>query len=86
MRAFLVPAAFAAMLAAAPIAFAATQTATGAVKSFDLKAQTLTLADGTTYMLPSNFKDPGLKIGEKVSVSWDMQGGKHEASQVKIVN
>jgi len=86
MRALLVPAAVAAFLAVSPVAFAASQTATGAIKSFDLKTQTLTLADGTTYMLPAGFKDPGLKVGEKVQVSWDMQGGKHEASQVKIVN
>lgn len=84
MRALLIPAAFAAILAVSPAAFAA-QTAAGQVKDFDLKAGTLTLNDGTTYMLPSGFKDPGLRAGEKVQVSWDMQRGKHTADSVKIV-
>jgi Cu/Ag efflux protein CusF len=85
MRALLVPAAAAALLATAPFALAAGQTATGTVKAFDMKAHTLTLNDGTLYQLPAGFKDPGLKSGEKVQVSWDMQSGKHEASKVTIV-
>jgi len=83
MRALLIPAAFAAILAVSPTAFAA-QMATGHVKSFDLKARTLTLNDGTTYMLPAGFKNPGLKAGEKVQLSWDMQNGKHTVNSVKI--
>lgn len=85
MRALLVPAAAAALLATAPLALAATQTATGTVKAFDLKAHTLTLDNGTIYQLPAAFKDPGLKSGEKVQVSWQMKGGKHDASKVSIV-
>jgi hypothetical protein len=85
MRALLVPAAVAALLATAPFALAAGQTATGTVKAFDMKAHTLTLNDGVVYQLPSGFKDPGLKSGEKVQISWDMKSGKHEASKVTIV-
>ncbi|MBN9036604.1 MAG: DUF1344 domain-containing protein [Rhizobiales bacterium] len=84
MRALLVPAAVAALLATAPFALAATQTATGTVKAFDMKAHTLTLNDGVVYQLPAGFKDPGLKAGAKVEVSWDMQAGKHEASKVTL--
>ena len=40
-----------------------------------MKAHTLTLEDGTIYMLPGVFKDPGLKIGEKVSVLWNKKSG-----------
>lgn len=84
MRAFIIPAAIAALIAGAPLAMAAQMT-TGHVKAFDAKTNTLTLKNGTAYMLPVGFKDPGLKAGSKVQVSWDMQGGKHEASAVKIV-
>jgi Cu/Ag efflux protein CusF len=84
MRGFIVPALVAVTLAASPFAFAA-ETATGAIKSFDMKAHTLTLENGTTYMLPAGFKDPGFKKGEKVSVVWEMKDGKHEASAVTIV-
>lgn len=85
MRALLVPAATAALFATASIAFAAAQSSTGTVKDFDMKAHSLTLQDGVAYMLPSNFKDPGIKAGEKVKITWEMKGGKHEASQVTIV-
>ena len=74
MRKLLVPAAAAAILATSAVAFAATQHTTGTVKSFDSKAMTLTLANGTEYMLPKAFKDPGIKAGEKVTVAWDIQG------------
>ncbi len=64
--------------------FAATMT-TGTVKAFDTKALTLTLKDGSHYLLPANFKDPGLKIGEKVKIAYDMVGKKHQATAVTIV-
>ena len=72
-------------LLSVPAAALAAQTATGTVKSYSHKDMSLTLADGTTYILPKGFKDPGLKAGEKVSVSWDMVGKKHEAHAVKIL-
>ncbi len=84
MRALIVPAAIAAFFGASLAAFAA-QTTTGTVKDFDVKAKTLTLSDGTVYELPGKFKNPGLKNGEKVQLSWDMKDGKHMATKVKIV-
>ncbi len=84
MRIRLLPAILTLSLAASGAAFAATTTQ-GVIKSFDMKAHTLTLADGTTYKLPATFKDPGLKVGEKVSVAWVMQNKMHEANSVTIV-
>ncbi|WP_442582618.1 DUF1344 domain-containing protein [Mesorhizobium sp. ASY16-5R] len=80
MRTYLIPAAVAASLAFAPVAFAAAQQANGTVKSYSAKTSTLTLADGSVYMLPKTFKNPGLKAGEKVNIAWDMQG-KHKMAQ-----
>jgi hypothetical protein len=85
MRALLIPTTLTAFLALAPFALAATQNASGVVRSVDSKAMTLTLDDGVTYHLPKGFKDPGLKAGEKVSVSWEMKAGQHDAETVKIV-
>ena len=51
----------------------------------DMKTHTITLAEGTAYMLPKGFKDPGLKVGEKVAVVWDLKGNIHEASAVSMV-
>ncbi|MEQ1943310.1 DUF1344 domain-containing protein [Mesorhizobium sp. VNQ89] len=85
MRKLLVPAAAAALLATSALTFAATaQHTTGTVKSYDSKAQSLTLADGSVYMLPKTFKDPGLKAGEKVSINWEMKGSTKAADQVMI--
>ena len=62
-----------------------TQTATGTVKDYNKASMSLTLSDGTVYQLPKGFHDPGLKAGEKVSVSFDMSGKNHEAKTVKIL-
>ncbi len=82
MRAFLIPAAAAAILATSTFAFAAVTD--GKIKAFDLNAMTLTLDNGTVYTLPSGFKDPGLKNGEKVKVTWKMEKSKHMADKVEI--
>ena len=99
MRKFLVPAAIAIMVgssglamaagvtpAAAPVAAAATsaQSVSGMIKALDLSKHTLTLANGITYVLPATFKDPGLKVGEKVTVKWQMNGTAYDAQSVTI--
>lgn len=85
MRSFVLPLVFLATMGSAGIGFAST-TAEGKIKSIDMKAHTPTLADGTVYMLPAGFKDPGLKAGEKVSVAWAMKGTRHEATAVTVFN
>lgn len=84
MRSLALPLVFLAALGSAGIAFAQTKVE-GTIKSIDMKAHTLTLSDGTVYMLPADFKDPGLKAGEKVAVEWAMKGTQHEATSVTVV-
>lgn len=99
MRKFVTPLLIALVAAAPGAAFAATtampaaksavtsqadQSISGTVKAFDLKAHTLTLADGKIYQLSAAFKDPGLKAGEKVTVHWKMNGTAYEATNVTI--
>jgi hypothetical protein len=72
-------AAFAAGTAAAPAAKPAVtapmdQSTSGTVKAFD----------GKIYQLPTTFKDPGLKAGEKVTVHWKMNGTAYDATSVII--
>lgn len=85
MRTLLIPAALAAILSTSALALAATYHTDGMVKAFDVKAMTLTLADGSVYSLPQTFKDPGLKTGEKVQISWEQSGAKKMADTVTIV-
>ena len=84
MRKFIVPVAFAAIVATSSFAFAAAQDTSGVVKAFDAKAQSVTLEDGTVYMLPKGYKDPGIKAGEKVTITWDMADGQHMATKLVI--
>ena len=84
MRTYLIPSVIAATLALTPVAFAAAQHANGTVKAYDAKAMTLTLADGSVYMLPKSFKNPGLKAGEKVDITWQMHGKNRTADSVAI--
>ena len=84
MWSYLLPLVLMASVGAADMAFASTTT-DGTIKALDMKAHTITLSDGTVYHLPADFKDPGLKVGEKVAVVWTMQGSQHDASAVTVV-
>ncbi|MGV8833001.1 MAG: DUF1344 domain-containing protein [Devosia sp.] len=77
----------AAPIAAKPAAMSAaasTQSIASTVKAFDLKTHSLTLANGVSYMLPTTFKDPGLKIGQKVNVNYQMNGKTYQATSVAL--
>lgn len=54
---------------------------TGTVKSFDNKAHTVTL-DNVVFQLPTGFKDPGLKKGEQVKISWTEQNRADETVMI----
>jgi hypothetical protein len=88
MRKLILPLTLALIAAAPGAAFAASTTAAPAPRpaasSQADQAHTLTLADGKTYQLPANFKDPGLKMGEKITVHWKMDGAKYDATSVTL--
>ena len=85
MRKIIVSVAAAALLASGSVAFAAVKHTTGTIKTFDATAMSLVLDNGSTFTLPETFKDPGLKVGEKVRVSWGMSGKNKVVEAVKIV-
>ena len=72
-----------ASLGVASAAFAASTDTTGTIKAIDAKALSVTLQDGTVYMLPKSVKLDGFKVGEKVSLLWEMKGTIHEATEIK---
>jgi len=84
MRAFLVPSLFAGLVLAAPMAMASSLS-DGTIKAVDMAAHTIILDGGTVYHLPTGFKDPGLKVGERVAVQWTLNGKEHDASSVTIL-
>ena len=87
MRNFIVPAALALVLASSGLAMAATaapQSITSTVKAFNAGTHMLTLANGIEYALPTTFKDPGLKVGERVTVKWEQKGTAYQADSVVV--
>ena len=87
MRNFLVPVAVALVLGTSGMAMAATaapQSITSTVKAFNPSTHMLTLANGIDYALPTTFKDPGLKVGERVTVKWDQNGTAYQADSVVV--
>jgi hypothetical protein len=85
MRKLVISATALTFLATGSVAFAAIKHTTGTVKSYDGTAMSLVLDNGSTFTLPKTFKDPGLKAGEKVRVSWEMNGKNKVAERVKIM-
>lgn len=84
MRALFASAVILSSIAMVPAAFAASQSVTSTVKAYQ-SGQSLTLANGDEFMLPKNFKDPGIKTGEKVKVAYQKTGKKLQAEMVTIV-
>ena len=84
MRALFASAVILSSVAMVPAAFAASQSVTGTVKAYQ-SGQSLTLANGDMFTLPANFKDPGIKTGEKVKVAYQKTGKKLQAEMVTIV-
>lgn len=63
-------------------AFAAALTDTAAIKMIDAKANSITLADGKSFVLPAKFDLKTIKVGEKVLVTYDMKDKLMVASAV----
>ncbi|CAN7492187.1 DUF1344 domain-containing protein [Pararhizobium sp. LjRoot235] len=84
MRALLTSLTIISAISLSSAAFAASTTSS-TIRALDTKAMTLTLKDGTSYRLPAGFKGPGLKVGEKVTVAYEMIGKKHQATAVTPV-
>lgn len=82
MRSTMIPALLAASLTLGTAALAAPMATEGTIKAIDAKANSVTLSDGVTYLLPKGFKLQGFKVGEKVRLSWQMQGSVHEAESM----
>ncbi len=69
--------------ATAPMKVSAPANVSGAIKKINAKHMYIVLDNGKRYHLPSGFDMSGLKVGEKVTVTYTMKGKLHEASAVK---
>ena len=85
MRKFVLPLA-AAFVAAGTMAYAAARTETGVISQIDAKAPSITLKSGKikTFWLGKSVNLASLKVGEKVTVSYEMTNDKPMASAVTV--
>jgi Protein of unknown function (DUF1344) len=83
MHNVILPIAVLASLAAASMAMAATPTVTnGIIKSLDSKACTVTLADEVTYQFAPKCDFSKMSAGEKVAVTWTLNGKVNQATAI----
>lgn len=59
--------------------------AQGQIKSVDPSKKTLTLADGTTFMIPGGVSVAELKPGARVKVAYEEQGGEKILTHVEVM-
>ncbi len=84
MKILSIPALFAASTLIATVAFAANMSANGVIKSVDTKSDSITLVDGSQYILSEGFEAETFKAGQNVAIIFTTKSGKMMASSVKV--
>ena len=69
--------------AASTMALAAIETKVGNIKSLDTAKHELVLSTGDTFELPNSVQLKKLKVGEKVSIAYEIKNGKMMATKVE---
>ena len=82
MRKFLIPLMLVASVGASSMALAAATTAHGIIQSLDAKACTVTLADKAVYQFATKCDFSKLKAGEKVAITYTVNGKVNQASAI----
>jgi hypothetical protein len=70
------------MLVLAPISAAFAAQTFGTITAISKNADTVTLSDGKTYVLPEGIEDTKLRVGEKVQLTYADKGGKAVVSHL----
>ena len=63
-------------------AMAAVTTAAGAVTALDAKTETVSLGK-TAYVFPAKFDLSKIKVGEKVTITFEVKAGKNDATKIE---
>jgi hypothetical protein len=70
MRKVMVAVSAAAMVLASSLG-ALAEEASGAITSIDTEAGTVTLSDGTVFVLPEDFDTASVKVGDEVTITYE---------------
>jgi hypothetical protein len=82
MRKIVVSALVLASLGLSSAAMAAATAVTGAVAAIDAKNETVTI-DKTVYIFPAKFDLSKIKVGEKVTITFEAKAGKNDATKIE---
>lgn len=82
-RKLAVPIAVLGIAAMSAMAFAAVETKVGSIKSLDPANHELVLSTGETFELPGSIQLTKLKVGEKVTIAYEIKNGKMMATKVE---
>jgi len=78
MNRFVVPAIIVGVFGATSIANAAT--VSGTIKNINIAKDSVTLDNGSAFVVPSTLKLAAFKVGEKVSITYSQSNGQMKAS------
>jgi hypothetical protein len=82
-RKFAVPVLILGLAGASAMAFAAVESKSGAIKSLDTTKHELVLVSGETFEVPTTIQLKNFKVGEKITIAYEMKNGKMEATKVE---
>ena len=82
-RKFAVPILVLGLAGASAMALAATETKSGDIKTLDTAKQEIVLTSGETFNVPASIQLKNFKVGEKVTIAYEMKNGKMEATKVE---
>ena len=67
-------------------AFAHAANVVGTIKNLDAKANAIMLNDGGTYLLPATITTGSMKVGERVAITYALQGTKRIVTRIERSN
>jgi hypothetical protein len=82
-RKFAVPILVIGLAGASAMALAAVETKSGDIKTLDTAKQEIVLTSGETFNVPASIQLKNFKVGEKVTIAYEMKNGKMEATKVE---
>jgi uncharacterized protein DUF1344 len=82
-RKFAVPILVIVLAGASAMALAAVETKSGDIKTLDTAKQEIVLTSGEIFNIPASIQLKNFKVGEKVTIAYEMKNGKMEATKVE---
>jgi hypothetical protein len=80
---FAIPVLVLGLAGASAMALAAIETKSGEIKTLDTAKKEIVFKTGETFDVPASIQLTNFKVGEKVTIAYEMKNGKMEATKVE---